>query len=515
MCGIIGIIGSTNKDEIASLIEPISNRGNNDANCTNIDNNILGNILLEIIDKKNGTQPIYNKSRTKLIVFNGEIYNYKKLRIELISKGYSFYTNTDTEVILALYDEYKENLLDYLDGMFSFVIYDKINKQCFGARDHFGIKPLFYTLINSKLYFSSEMKSFIHLTDCTDIQELRPGQYFIFSQNTIRLSRYYNLNDINDSLLTFGDAKDKIYKYMHKSVHKRVQTNLPICIFFSGGIDSTIILYLAKLYHVNVKAFIIGLDNSEDVKISKKYCIENNVDYEIVSFTKKELLSSIPKIIYHIESFEPNVVRGATLSYLLSKKAHESGYKIALCGEGSDEIFSGYGDFLKLDNESLCCDLSYKLTMDLHRTQLLRVDRTSMAFQLEVRVPFLDKKVVELALSLPQKYKIGLLNNKKTTKFILREAFKEVLPSYIYSRQKMTLMHGSGADKVNREVGLFYDNATDIISDITFLEIKNNYQDFNIEDKETAYYFNIFKKHYPHVSCSTRRTINATTEIDE
>ena len=513
MCGIIGIIGSTDKKEISKLIKPISNRGDNKANLITVNNSILGNILLGILDKKNGIQPISNKN--KFIVFNGEIYNYKKLRMKLISKGYIFHTNTDTEVILALYEEYEEKLLNYLDGMFSFVIYDKVNKKCFGARDPFGIKPLFYTIVDSKLYFSSEMKSFIHLANCNRIEELRPGQYFFFEGKNIKLSRYYNLNHINTSNLSFNDAKNKIYQYMKDSVYKRVQTNLPICVFFSGGIDSTIILYLAKLYHKDVKAFIIGLNNAEDVKISTKYCSENNIKYEVISFTKAELLSSIPKIIYHIESFEPNVVRGATLSYLLSKKAHEHGYKIALCGEGSDEIFSGYGDFLELENENICCDFSFKLTMDLHRTQLLRVDRTSMAFQLEVRVPFLDKKVVELALSLPQKYKIGILNNKRITKFILREAFKDILPSYIYSRQKMTLMHGSGADRVNRKIGLFYDNATSLISDITFFEIQNKYKNFKIEDKETAYYFNIFKDYYLNVPCSARRTITAKTEIDE
>lgn len=510
MCGIAGIIGSTNQVEIQLMLEPIKSRGEKKPVYKKIGNSILGNVLLEILDSDNGAQPIFNKEKTIAIVLNGEIYNYKELRSTLIEKDYVFVSDSDTEVILYLYEEYKDKLLDYLDGMFAFLIYDLKKDSYFAARDHFGIKPFYYCNNNDNFYFSSELKSFLKI-GCKNFNELKPGYYI----RDGKLTKWYDglENIIINQNIDFNIAKNKIKKLITSAVKKRVATNHPIVVFFSGGIDSVIVLKLAIQFHNDVLALIIGHDDAEDVTHAIKYCNEHNIKYKQIDFKNIDLLNSIPNVIHRIETFEPNPVRGATLSYLLSKEANKLRYKIALCGEGSDEIFAGYGDFLIIDDDEFH-DYQIKLIKDLHRTQLLRVDKTAMGYSLEVRVPFLDKELTEFVLSLPQNFKVGIINNKEMTKFILREAFKDDLPKYIYERKKMTLMKGAGAGKVNRGSGIFHENAEKNISDSEFINIKNSYPTYNIQDKETAFYFNIFREHYQYAKFSRKRTVNALIEIN-
>ncbi len=510
MCGIAGIIGSTSQQEISLMLDSIKNRGENVPTFKKIGNAVLGNTLLEILDSKNGEQPIFNKNKSLAIVLNGEIYNYKTLQKELQQKGYVFNTKTDTEVILFLYEEYQEKLLDKLDGMFAFVIYDKNKDVYLAGRDHYGIKPLYYSIYKNKFYFSSELKSFTN-TNCTDFKELKPGS---FIKNGGIEKWYFGLDKKHfNQDIKYETAKNKIKELLTNAVKKRVDTKLPIVVFFSGGIDSTIILHLVRQFHNNVLALIVGRNDAEDSIHAIKYCKENDIKFKQIDFTDNNLTNLIPDVIHRIETFEPNPVRGATLSYLLSQEADKLGYKIALCGEGGDEIFAGYGDFLKIDNSEFL-DYQIKLTKDLHRTQLLRVDRTAMGFSLEVRVPFLDKELVEFALSLPIKFKINKINNKLTTKFILREAFKDDLPDYIYERKKMTLMKGAGAGKVNRGTGLFYDFANSQISDKEFKSLNQSYPSHNLQDKEVAYYFNIFQEYYRNAKFARKRTINALIEIN-
>ncbi len=510
MCGIAGIIGSTSHKEITNMLNPIKNRGENEPTFKEIGNAILGNTLLEILDSENGEQPIFNKDKSLAIVLNGEIYNYKTLRKELQQKGYVFNTKTDTEVILFLYQEYQEKLLDKLEGMFAFVIYDKNKDVYFAGRDPYGIKPLYYSIYENKFFFSSELKSFTN-TKCTEFKELTPGFYI---KNGEIKKWYFGLDNIYfNQDIKFEIAKNRIKELLTNAVKKRVDTKLPIAVFFSGGIDSTIILHLLRQFHNNVLALIVGHNDAEDTIHAIKYCKENGIKFKQIDFTDITLTNLIPDVIYRIETFEPNPVRGATLSYLLSQEANKLGYKIALCGEGSDEIFAGYGDFLKIDNSEFL-DYQIKLMKDLHRTQLLRVDRTAMGFSLEVRVPFLDMELVEFALSLPIEFKINKLNNKLTTKFILREAFKDELPNYIYERKKMTLMKGAGAGKVNRGTGLFYDFTNIQISDIEFKSLNQSYPSYNLQDKEVAYYFNVFKEYYQNAKFARKRTKNALIEIN-
>lgn len=508
MCGISGIIGNQDESVINTMLDKIKRRGDSLPHYDKINNALLGSVHLKIVDHNNGGQPIYNEDKTLAIVFNGEIYNYLELKKNLVDKRHVFNTICDTEVLIHLYEEYQEDMLQYLDGMFAFLIFDSKNNSFFAARDYFGVKPFFYCWNQGIFYFSSEMKSFSEIPT-NEIQELRPAHYI----KDGFVNRFYNYS-LEIKEIPFAEAKKKVSELVDTAIKKRVQTTLPIGVFFSGGIDSTITLLLCKKYHSNVTALILGDDNAEDVKFAKKVCNEFNIQFQQRGFDKEKLFQSIPQVIYSIESFEPNPVRGSVLSCLLGELAHEMKLKVVLCGEGSDEIFGGYGDFIFIEDEREFQNLSLNLLNDLYRTQLLRVDKTAMAFEVEVREPFLDKHLVEFAMSLPLNFKVNCFpNGKKTTKYILREAFKNILPQYIYERPKMTLMEGAGAGSVDRGKGMFFEHANSMMSDEEFENIRNVFSDYSIRDKEEAYYFKLFNQYFPKAKFASKRTFNAQKEI--
>ena len=350
MCGIAAILpkSNTTKFDIMPLLNAIEHRGDTLPNFKILGNAILGNVRLKIVDRPFGEQPFYNEDRTIAVVFNGEIYNYKKLKSELIENGHQFKTDCDTEILVHLYEQYGVNMTTHLDGMFAFVIYDSINQNYFAARDNFGIKPLYYCEDENAIYFSSELKSFIHL-GVTEFKEIPPANYL--TRNGLTQYRKFETYPLRNFPLQEETTLVKIL--VEEAVKKRVQTDLPVGVFLSGGIDSTIVFLLARKYHSNVTAIIIGEDTAEDVIHAKKLCTENNYKFKHINISKSEILNSVPDIIYSIESYEPNPVRGSAISYPLSKAAKDLGIKIVLCGEGSDEIFGGYGDFIFAETEEV------------------------------------------------------------------------------------------------------------------------------------------------------------------
>ena len=511
MCGIAAIINPTprGKTEIEFMLKKIEHRGDNAPIQIQLGNSLLGSVRLKIVDRENGTQPFFNKSRTVGVVFNGEIYNFKKLKSELESKGHRFVSDCDTEVLVHLYEEYGTDFLLLLEGMFSFLLYDSVKNKFFGARDFFGVKPFFFCRKEKTIYISSEMKSFIDLA-VESFEELKPGNY-ITNEGIFEYYRIENPSWIQDSTASIAL---KVRELVEDAVKKRVQTDLPIATYLSGGIDSSIIHMLCCKYHSDVTALIIGQDSAEDVIYAKRLCKDFNFKFYHFNAITEYLLQNIPEIIYSIETFEPNPVRGSLLSIKLAEIAREKGFKIVLCGEGSDEIFGGYGDFLFLNDEGEFQKEIFNLLNDLYRTQLLRIDKTAMRFAVEVREPFLDRSLVELALNIHPSLKVNLNSKGEiTTKFILREAFKDLLPDYIYFREKMTLMQGAGIGGVEKNKGLLFHHADTNLSDTEFKTISEKYSNFKLRDKEDAYCFKFFYSQYSRAKFAQKRVFNAQKEI--
>lgn len=372
MCGFVGFVDKKKekykKIIIKKMADVIKHRGP-DSDGYFADNNCaLGFRRLSIIDLEGGTQPIYNESKDKVIVFNGEIYNYQELRKDLIEKGYKFKTKSDTETILLGYEEYGDKVLNKLRGMFAFVIYDIKNKELFGARDFFGIKPMYYYKDNDEFMFGSEIKSFLvhpdfkkelnknalkpYLTfqySCLNetffknVYKIDPGHYFKYKDNKLEIKKYYDISyensnwSLEESINNINDCMDSSIKY-HKI------SDVEVGSFLSSGVDSSYIVSCAdvdKSYTVGFKNK--GFDESEPARELSKILKKKHRE-ELI--TGDMFFDILPKVEYH--SDEPHANLSAVPLYFLSKMASED-VKVVLSGEGADELFGGYLEYYESD----------------------------------------------------------------------------------------------------------------------------------------------------------------------
>jgi asparagine synthase (glutamine-hydrolysing) len=451
----------------------------------------MGARRLAIVGRPSGRQPIWSENASLAIVFNGEIYNYNELRASLTRLGHTFCSDSDTEVILHAFEEFGIDGIHRLDGMFCFVVWNKITNEYVAVRDRYGVKPLYYTRKDSAWLIASEAKSLISVSDAP-IHELPPGH--LLTHLGSRSWYVMPQTEISDDYET---AKQTVRDLVLRAVRKRVLTDLPVAVFLSGGVDSSIVLLAAQRFHPHVTAITIGMPGASDIKAAERVCKDLGVELSIVSTDLPELLNCIGPVVYHTESCEPNMVRAGVFSYLLARRAQDLGFKIAICGEGADEIFGGYGDF------AFCgCarDFRAMTTMflgDLYRTQLQRVDRLGMAYTVEVREPYMDAEVVEYAALLDPAYKIRSdLHGKPITKFILRDAFASELPMDIVWREKVTLMKGAGLGDVSSKSNLFFNYAEACVSDEQLHRMRRLFGEDRVSTREEALYCSILYGHF-------------------
>ena len=536
MCGFVGFCDdSKNKKKIIRDMADIIKHRGPDSDGYYVDNNIaLGFRRLSIIDLDKGSQPIFNEDKDKVIVFNGEIYNYKEIREELKSKGHKFSTNTDTEVILHGYEEYKEDILNKLRGMFAFVIYDIKEKSLFGARDFYGIKPFYYYYDNENFLFGSEIKSFLgspnfkkelnkdmlsqYLTFQCSIGEdtffkntykLLPGHYFIYKDKELEVKKYYEVKLEPNDDKSLEEWVSGIREVIDNSVLAHKVSDVEVGSFLSSGVDSSLI---AKLSSVD-KTFTVGYDNKKysEIDYAKEFSDKINVSNVSKKISKEEYFKEFSNVQYYMD--EPLADASAVMLYFLSKTASKH-VKVCLSGEGADEIFGGYNiyhepysvswynkipyfirkcigilvypfrnytgfnflyrrskkiedryignafifepndakkivnfnygnktykDFTKSYYDKVSdldvvtkmqyIDFNFWLIYDI----LLKADKMSMANSLEVRVPYLDREVIEYASKLPSKYKI--VGNE--TKYAFRKFAKEELADKVADKKKL------------------------------------------------------------------------------
>ena len=535
MCGIVGFIDKSKdkKKIIKDMADLIIHRGP-DSDGYYVDDNIaLGFRRLSIIDLGTGSQPIFNEEKDKVIIFNGEIYNYQIIKEDLLAKGHKFTTKADTEVILHGYEEYGEKILNKLRGMFSFVIYDIKTKELFGARDFFGIKPFYYYIDDDVFMFGSEIKSFLGnpnfkkefnkemlplylsfqysaLEDSffKNVYKLKPGCYFKYRDGKFKLEKYYNLELEPYEDRSFDDFKDGIRDLLNDSVEAHKVSDVEVGSFLSSGVDSSLI---ATISSVN-KTFTVGWDNNNYSEIDYAKDLSKKIKVKNISkkISKSEYFEKFPMIQYYMD--EPLADPSAIALYFVAEIASKH-VKVCLSGEGADEIFGGYniyqepftvswyykipfpirkfigvlatpfrnhsgfnflirrgkkiedryiGNAFIFDTYEIDKVLNYKsnkkytdLTKpyykhcknydDVMKMQyidfnfwlvgdiLLKADKMSMANSLEVRVPYLDRVLVDYARHLPTKYKV----NEKVTKYAFREVAKEVLDKKVANKKKL------------------------------------------------------------------------------
>lgn len=535
MCGFVGFFNNSADSEengriIRAMADKIAHRGPNQDDYF-VDGDIsLGFRRLSIIDLEGGSQPIYNEDETKVLVFNGEIYNYRELRDELISKGHVFRTGADSEVLLHGYEEYGAEFTKRLRGMYAYLIWDMKEKSLFGARDIFGIKPFFYYKKDDSLMFASEIKAFTanpyfekelnreripeylcfeyiptNETLFKNVFKMPPGHYFTVKNGEMKIEPYFIMKyDIDDSK-SLSEWENIIAETFRGSIEAHAIADVEVGCFLSSGVDSSYVVKEIKKDH-RLKTFSVGFveEKYSELKYAEEYAEEVGVDIYTKKISADEYFDAAPYVQYYMDEPLPNP--SAVALYFLARKAAEQ-VKVVLSGEGADELFGGYyyyqdpiafesyqkkvPGFLRkaaasfaralpagfhgkrflirgaqsVDEYYIRNNYNFNYTErdkllkpaikaekpsvyskkffdrckgedDITRMQyvdmntwlvqdiLVKADRMSMAHSLELRVPFLDKEMLKLALSIPSKYRVS----KDLTKIALRGAAAKQLP---------------------------------------------------------------------------------------
>jgi len=554
MCGICGAYGVTDKDLLKKMCGTISHRGPDDEGHFIDFDVMLGMRRLKIIDLHTGNQPIYNEDKSIVVVYNGEIYNFKEIRNELKEKGHKFYTRSDTETIVHLYEEVGYKCVESLRGMFAFALWDSSKKKLILARDRVGIKPLYYYIKDGVLIFASELKALLTYTDITreinfhalhdyltymcvpapdtilrDIYKLEPGHMIICENGKIQMKKYWDLCAHRNTSINLykkeSDIEKKMEELMKESVKMHLISDVPLGVFLSGGLDSsTIVAMVSDISNSPVKTFSIGFEDDYYNELDNARLVAQRFGTEHHEYIVKPISTEdIQNILYFFD--EPFADSSAIPTFYVSKYTRQNA-AVALSGDGGDEIFGGYGnykadkigllykkipslirnglipsilrampgapdnlskkaqfkkilsighmkpeeghvywlscfsedakrelyaaDVLKeiLGNNSMNryisffdkCDMTdfinrcicVDIKTVLHNDYLTKVDRMSMANSLEVRVPLLDHKLLEFAVSIDSKYKLRWL----MAKYLLKKIMKNKLPDKIIKGRK-------------------------------------------------------------------------------
>lgn len=377
MCGIAGIInykGPENKEALLTqMIGFMYHRGPDSAGIYTNDACGLGHARLSIIDLEGGNQPIHNENRTIWIVFNGEIFNYPELREDLKSKGHRFYTHSDTEVLVHLYEEYGTDMFSSLNGQFSFALWDSNNQTLLLARDRMGIRPLFYHYDSDRLVFGSEIKALFAdpkirrainaqtlsdiftcwsalgpLTPFEGIYQIPPGHYAIFSKEGMFVRSYWKLSFSNPSPRdhSLQEYVEELGQLLYDSARIRLRADVPVGAYLSGGLDSTYISSLVKREFSNpLNTFSVCFsDERYDETVFQEKAVQAlGTEHHSINCTGNDIGEIFPKIIWHTET--PILRTGPAPLFRLSKLVRQNRFKVVLTGEGADEIFAGYNIF--------------------------------------------------------------------------------------------------------------------------------------------------------------------------
>ena len=507
MCGIVGVFDlkvdhNELKAKVLKMSKKVRHRGPDWSGIFHCEKAILAHERLSIVDVESGKQPQYSKDCNLVLAVNGEIYNHQEIR-NRYKDSYEFLTNSDCEVILALYRDKGPDFLEDLNGIFAFALYDRENDYYFIARDHIGIVPLYMGWDTfGNFYVASELKALEGV--CNKIQEFLPGHY-LFSKDGIMKNWYkrdwmdYQNVEKNTSSIP------ELRKALEEAVHRQLMSDVPYGVLLSGGLDSSIISAVAKKFASKrietgdkseawwpqLHSFAIGLDGSPDLAAARKVADHIGSIHHEIHFTVEEGLDAVRDVIYHIETYDVTTVRASTPMYLISRVIKSMGVKMVLSGEGADEVFGGYLYFHKAPDAKSFHEETLRKIDKLHLYDCLRANKSLAAWGVEGRVPFLDKEFLDVAMRLNPKDK--MTGHDKMEKWILRKAFEDYLPESVAWRQKEQFSDGVGYGWIDTLRSL----ASKEISDE---QLENANYRFPINpprNKEEYLYRTIFTEHFP------------------
>ena len=501
MCGIFAYIG--NKYNDSELIESSNNivhRGPDNSIHKRINNNIFFSFHRLAINGLNeeSNQP-FNINGIHLIC-NGEIFNYKNL-INKYNLENDYISKSDCEIIIHLYKMFGiEQTCKELDGEFAFILYDENKDELFVARDHIGVRSLFWSFKDNKEYcICSEIKG-LEFTD--NIQQFPPGTYWSLNKN--KLTKYFDIQSIP---INYYDNEETIIKNIRKlfikAVEKRLMSERKLACLLSGGLDSTTVSAIVASYYepFSLNTYSIGLKGSIDLhyaKIASEYFKTNHVSIEL---SNEEFLDSIEKTIIQIESYDTTTVRASVGNYLVSLYIRDnSNDTVIFCGDVSDEIFGSYKGFYYAPNNDLNKEFhkeNVNMLSNIQFFDVLRSDKSISGAGLEARVPFSDLDFLQYCMSINPEYK--RFSNERIEKYLFRKAFEDILPKELAWRVKTAFSDGvSNAQRPWYEIIKEYMN--DKYTDEEYNQKILKYTHNQPYDKESLYYREIYEKHYPNTS---------------
>jgi asparagine synthase (glutamine-hydrolysing) len=438
VCGIAGVWGKCDEETVRAMMRRLVHRG---PDARGIFRNpvtpaVLGHRRLAIMDPAGGDQPIRSEEGHRAIAANGEIYNFASLRSRMKDR-YRFQTQSDSEVALALYAERGVACACDLDGMFAFALAD--GEDLFIARDPIGIKPLYLGRRNGELLLASEIKALTGLAG--DVRAFPPGSWF---HSRIGTRAYYEVPDRKPVPRTTEEHVALVRETLERSVTKRLMSDVPLGAFLSGGLDSSIIVALARPHVDELHTFSVGTEGSRDLQAARAVARHLDTVHHEYVLKPKEIAACLQEILFLLESFDQDLVRSAIPCFFTSRLASRE-VKVILTGEGADELFAGYRYHRDYEDPVLLRRELRRSIQSLHNINLQRVDRMTMAHSVEGRVPFLDLEMIELAQTIPPELKLKKDGGPRPVeKWVLRKAFEDLLPPETIWRDKEQFDEGSG-----------------------------------------------------------------------
>ncbi|KAG7391968.1 asparagine synthetase [Phytophthora pseudosyringae] len=484
---------------------------------------------LAIIDPESGAQPLVSNDPERNVTcsVNGEIYNYRELAAGLRTP-YEFLTKSDCEIIIPLYLEHGPDFVHLLRGMFSFVLYDHRKDFFLAARDHMGITPMYYGYgADGSVWFASEMKALEE--GCVRFEVFPPGNVFTSDTETCKpwyRPDWYEPGHLGKTPLDLVALREAF----EAAVKRRMMSDVPWGVLLSGGLDSSLVASIAvrekqKLvaqggeWINKIHSFTIGLENSPDLKAAKEVADFLGTIHHSYTYTIQEGLDAVSEVIKHLETYDVTTIRASTPMFLMSRKIKAMGIKMVLSGEGADEVFGGYLYFHKAPNAEAFHKETVAKLQGLHQYDCLRANKSTSAWGLEARVPFLDADFLDIAMNIDSREKMIDAKANKFEKYIIRKAFDDkerpYLPENILWRQKEQFSDGVGYGWIDS----LKDLAEEKVTERQMKHAERLFPYNTPQSKEAYMYRSIFQHHFqrevaaqtvpggPSIACSTPAAI--------
>ncbi len=507
MCGIVCAFdlkqpSETLRPQILEMSKKVRHRGPDWSGIYSDDKALLAHERLAIVDPASGKQPLYSDCGKLVLAANGEIYNHREIR-KHFEGGYEFKTQSDCEVILALYKEKGIDFLDDLNGIFGFALYDAEKDEYLVARDHMGIIPLYIGWDKfGTFYVASELKALEGY--CSRIELFPPG-HFLWSKDG-EFVKWYQRDWMDYEAVKDNDTDiDALRKALEDAVHRQLMSDVPYGVLLSGGLDSSVTSAIAKKYcqkriesddtddawWPQLHSFSVGLEGSPDLAAARKVADHIGTVHHEIKFTIQEGLDAIKDVIYQLETYDITTIRASTPMYLMARVIKSMGIKMVLSGEGADELFGGYLYFHKAPNAREFHEETVRKLSKLYMYDCLRANKSLASWGIEGRVPFLDKEFMDVAMRINPSDK--MITPERMEKWVVRKAFEDYLPESVAWRQKEQFSDGVGYSWI--------DTLKEVVDEtISDEQMKNAHFRFPIQtpqNKEEYYYRSIFEEHFP------------------